>query len=153
MKKKSILILAGVLVVVIAAGVILYRHRGGDIIGVTTYSNQNTVIMNAKSGSDFVSGTGTIDVGEGRHVHIEHALTEGSVDVAFASDKNAVEQLRNIGVDNLPDPEAEVPEATATQEGISGKGSVDLALAPGSYLVTITNNDAVGKVTITEKAD
>ena len=153
MKKKSILILAGVLVIVIAAGVVLYRHRGGDVIGVTTYSNQNKVIMNAKTGSEFVSGTGTIDVGEGKHVCIEHALTAGSVDVAFASDKNAVERHRNIGADNLPDPEAEVPEATATEEGISGKGSTDVALTPGSYLVTITNNNAVGKVTISEKAD
>ena len=57
MKKKTILILSVVVVILIAAGAYVgfrMANRGKDIIGVTTLTKENKVIMNSATGNEFV---------------------------------------------------------------------------------------------------
>lgn len=134
MNKKALIIAIGVLLAALA-GYTGYRFaiRGTDIIGVTTLTRKNMVIMNAKTGSEFVSGTGKLTVAEGEGLHLEYNLASGSVDVAFHSDEKPA-------------------EGSFSEAGIEGKGSLDFdAAVSGTYTVRITNHSAVGKVTVSAK--
>ena len=69
-----------VAVLLVAAGIytgIRLAKHGTDIIGVTTLPDRNTVIMNAKTGDEFVAGTGYLTVAEGEHIHLEYDLSAG----------------------------------------------------------------------------
>lgn len=152
MKKKVILIAIGVLLAVLA-GYTVYRFatHGTDIIGVTTLSHKNTVIMNAKTGSEFVSGTGYLTVAKNEELHLEYNLTSGSIDVAFRADEAGVAAAESMDLEHLPTAEDMTGEGSFGKQGLSGKGSLDFEAEPGSYTVHITNHGAVGKATVTVK--
>ena len=162
MKKKTVALI--VLALVVVAGIyvaVRLKNRGTDIIGVTTLPDRNTVIMNAKAGSEFVSGTGNVSVGEGERIHMEYNLSAGEIDVAFRANEGDFASYEDITPDNenleealnsLPTPEDMAGEGSFGQDGVSGKGSLDFDAAPGLYAVQITLHDAVGKAVITAKA-
>lgn len=151
MKKKSVIIVALVLVVAAAAGLFLYRHRGGDIIGVTSYADKNTVIVNSKTGSEFEAGTGYFTVKDGERIHMEYNLTAGEFDVYFNESESAGEAYQNMDVENLPTAEDMTGEGSFGQSGVSGKGSLDFDAETGSYTAYFINHGMVGKVTVTAK--
>ena len=148
MKKKMMLFLIVILAALIAAGayigVRLARH-GRDIVGVTTLTEKNTVIMNAYTGDEFVSGTGMLSVAEGRRAHLSYKLKEGSFDLTFVS------KTENTG-DALPEFETETvsEEYDRKQDGIEGSGELDFDLDAGEYEVTFTMHGAVGTAKLTE---
>ena len=150
MKKKIILFL----VLALAAAAAVYacvrvsRH-GTDIIGVTTLADKNTVIMNSKTGSEFVSGSGVISVAQGEHIHLECDLKEGSIDVAFRGDEGAAAAYESMTPENLPTAEEMTGEGAFGQESISGKCSLDFDAEAGEYTVYIANRGAVGKAVVT----
>ena len=141
MKKKTVALIVLALIVVAGAYIaVRMKNRGTDIIGVTTLYDRNTVIMNAKTGQEFVSGRGTLTVGEGERVHMEYDLSAGALDIAFFE-----------GGDNAP-LEEDMSGGLFGQEGVSGKGALDFDAAPGSYSVQIAVHDAVGRAVVTTKA-
>lgn len=152
MKKKVILIVIAVLLAVLA-GYTGYRFakRGTDIVGVTTLSDKNTVIMNAKTGNEFVSGTGYLTVAEGEGLHLEYDLSSGSFDVAFRADEEGVAAAQAMDLENLPTEENMTGEGSFGKQELTGKGSLDFEAEPGSYTVHITNHGAIGKATVTAK--
>lgn len=152
MKKKLILILVAALVVTLGVYVgYRFAKRGTDIIGVTTLSDKNTVIMNAKTGSEFAAGTGYLTVAEGERIHMEYDLSAGSIDVAIKSGEGAMEAIENMDFENLPSAEDMTGDGAFGETGVSGKGSMDFDAAAGEYTVYIVNNGAVGSATLTAK--
>lgn len=155
MKKKLILILVAVLVVT-AGGYVGFRlaRRGTDITGVTTLTDRNQVIINAKSGADFAAGTGYLTVAEGEHIHMDYDFSAGSVDVAFETGKSIPEAFNDpehLDPESLPAPEEFTGEGAFGQKAVSGKGSLDFDAEPGEYAVNIVNNDAIGSAKLTAK--
>jgi len=158
MKKKGIIVIIAVLLVALGAYT-GYRlvNRGTDIIGVTTLSEKNKVIMNAKTGDEFVAGSGFITVAEGEKLHLEYNVSSGSFDIAIRADEEGVSAYQNLGAENVPTPDA-LPDAEDMtgegafgSEGITGKGSMDFEAAAGAYTVHITNHNVVGTATLTAK--
>lgn len=152
MKKKVIIAIVALLVV--ALGVYAgYRLavRGTDVIGVTSLSDRNTVIMNAKTGDEFVSGTGYLTVGKGEGLHLEYDLSSGSIDVAFRADDGYAAAAQSMDVEKLPETEELTGEGAFGEQGLAGKGSLDFEAAEGTYTVHITNHSAIGKATVTAK--
>ncbi len=158
MKKKTIVIIIVVVVLalIIAAavyiGVRLHRH-GTDIIGVTTLTDRNTVIMNAVESGGFKSGTGVINVGEGERIRLDYDVSGGSFDFAFAAGEDAVfsavRDADNMDVAELPTDDV-MPETPPDGEtGLEGAGSVDFDVEPGAYTVYFTMHGAIGTATVT----
>ena len=146
MKKKTIIILAAALLFAAAAvyvGVRLH-NRGTDIIGVTTLPDRNTVIVNAKTGKEFVSGSGKLTVGAGEHIHLEYALTAGSFDLAFHEGSDGLDVFRNADLENLPS-----TGEVFGKSDLSGSGSLDFEAADGEYTVYYNNHGAIGTAKIT----
>ncbi len=155
MKKKLILILVAVLVVT-AGGYVGFRlaRRGTDITGVTTLTDRNQVIINAKSGVDFAAGTGYLTVAEGERIHMDYDFSAGSIDVAFEAGKSIPDVLNDpehLDSESLPAPEEFTGEGAFGQKAVSGKGSLDFDAEPGEYAVNIVNNDAIGSAKLTAK--
>ena len=151
MKKKTIIIIAAcvLLVLAILGGTALGRRlakRHTDIIGVTTLIERNLVIMNSASGTEFVSGSGTITVGEGERLHVEYALKEGSYDLAFHLGDDGLDVFHNTDLTALP-AEGEV----FGRSGVEGSGSFDLEVPAGVYTVFFDMHKAVGSTTISAK--
>ena len=152
MKKKIVVLVIALLLVVLGVYTgFRFARRGTDIIGVTTLNGKNTVILNAKTGDEFASGTGYLTVGEGERIHLEHNLSSGSLSVAFKSGEGAAEALANLDLDNLPSAADMTGEGAFGKEDISGKGSLDFEAEPGEYTVHFTNNSAVGTARVTAK--
>ena len=160
MKKKTValVIVAALLVVGAAYIAVRLKNHGTDIIGVTTLTAKNTVIMNAKAGNEFVSGAGQLTVGEGERIHVEYNLKAGEIDVAFRANEGDFASYEDITPDNenleevlnsLPAPEDMAGEGSFGQDGVSGKGSLDFDAAPGAYAVRIAIHDAIGKAVVT----
>ena len=152
MKKKTIIIAAAI-VLVVAAGLFLYRHRGGDITGVTTYAAWNTIIMNGKAGQDLFAGSGFLTVGEGEHIHMEYALSAGSFDIYFNADENAASAYENMDVENLPTAGDMTSDTAFGQDGVEGKGSLDFEADAGQYTAHFVFHDTIGKATVTAQKD
>ena len=158
MKKKTVALIV-VLALVIAGAVyvaVRLKNRGTDIIGVTTLPDRNTVIMNSKTGKEFVSGTGNLSVGEGERIHVEYDLSAGEIDVSFLkSDSTPYEDItaenENLedALNNLPVAEDFAGGDAFGQDGVSGKGVLDFDAAPGLYMVDIAIHDAPDKVVVT----
>ena len=146
MKKKTLLtILLIVLILAAGAGYVAYRLaiRGTDIIGVTTLVERNVIIMNSKTGDEFTSGSGTITVGEGEHLHLEYNLDAGTLDIACNAGSGSLDIFQDADLGNLPS-EGEVFGRSA----LEGKGSLDLKAAEGSYTVYFNPHSAIGRVTV-----
>lgn len=141
MKKKGIILLGAALVAVAAIAYVGMRlaRRGTDLIGVTTLAKKNTVILNAKTGEEFVSGSGKLTVAEGEGIHLEYALDSGSVDFAVNRGSNGLAVFESADLANLP-----AAGEVFGKSGISGSGSLDLAAAPGEYTLYFRTHDAVG---------
>lgn len=152
MKKKTILLLSAVLVVLIAAGIYIgvrLNGRGKDIIGVTTLTKENKVIMNSATGNEFVSGSGMITVKEGEHIHLTYKLKSGSFDIGFAPGTDGVlEAVTNLDMTELEDPTQDPSEYAIEQKGIEGSGEADFEAQSGEYTVYFTMNGAVGTATV-----
>ena len=157
MKKKTVLIASVVILAAVAAvafvGMRLARY-GTDIIGVTTLPDRNIVIMNSKTGREFVSGTGYLDVAEGEHIHLTCDLSAGSIDLAFQPGGDVdISPADPEDLTDLPDIEDLTAEDVSGQDGISGKTELDFDAGPGAYVIVFTNNGAVGTATVTAEAD
>ena len=126
MKNRSVkIILCIIVLLVVAGGVTLgirVANHGRDIIGVTTLPSENLVIMNSANGEEFVSGTGSLTVGEGEKAHLTYRLSGGSFDLTLSQGE----------------------EIRAEQEGISGSGELDLEVDSGEYEVTFLMHGAIG---------
>ena len=158
MKKKTVALIVVLALIVAGAAYVAVRlkNRGTDIIGVTTLPDRNEVIMNSKTGKEFVSGTGSVSVGEGERIRMEYDLSAGEIDVSFLkSDSNPYEDItadsENLedALNNLPVAEDFAGGDAFGQEGVSGKGVLDFDAAPGFYTVYIAIHDAVGKAVVT----
>lgn len=146
MKKIIICLVAVVLVAgAVMVGVRLSK-RGTDLIGVTSLEKKNTVIMNAKSGSDFTAGSGILNIGQGEGIHLEYALETGSFDLALAKSSVGLEAIRDSDLENLPD-QGEV----YGKSGVSGKGELDFPADPGEYTLYFNMHGAVGSAQATAK--
>ena len=152
MKKKTVLLLSAVLVILIAAGIyigIRMSGRGKDIIGVTTLTKENKVIMNSATGNEFVAGSGTITVKEGEHIHLTYKLKSGSFDIGFNPGTDGVlEAVTNLDMTELEDPTQDPSEYAIEQKGIEGNGEADFEAQGGEYTVYFTMNGAVGTATV-----
>ena len=157
MKKKTVLLLSAVLVILIAAGIyigIRMSGRGKDIIGVTTLTKENKVIMNSATGNEFVSGSGTITVKEGEHIHLTYKLKSGSFDIGFNPGTDGVlEAVTNLDMTELEDPTQDPSEYAIEQKGIEGNGEADFEAQGGEYTVYFTMNGAVGTATVSTAKD
>ena len=135
-------VIAAVFVIVLAAcNYLKVRHR--DITGVTTLSKENTVIMNSPTGEEFVTGSGTLTVGEGEKIHAEYKLDAGSIDIAFHAGDDGLAVFDDTDMENLAD-EGDV----FGKSGIEGSGTLDFEASPGEYTVFITIHKAVGSATL-----
>ncbi|MBR3570758.1 MAG: hypothetical protein IKN96_08210 [Oscillibacter sp.] len=161
MNKKNIVIIGVAALVVVACAYVALRlrNRCTDIIGVTTLTDRNTVIMNSKTGAEFVSGEGQLAVGEGERIRVEYDLSGGEIDISFKERGEGSASYEDITPENVPDvlenlptPEDMTGEGAFGQDGITGKGSLYFDAAPGSYNVHIALHDAVGKAVVTAKA-
>ena len=146
MKNKRIVLILVILVIIAAViyGAVRLRNRGTDIIGVTTLENRNTIIMNSKTGQEFVSGSGTLTVSENERIHVEYALDTGSFDLAFHKGSDGLDVFENSDLDNLSD-----TGDVFGKSNISGKGSLDLEAASGEYTVYFNQHGAAGTATVT----
>ena len=148
MKKKSIVLFVVAIVFIAAAAYVWvrYNNRWTDINGVTTVAERNTVYMNLKPGTNFYAGSGQLTVAEGKHIHVEYALDSGTFDLAFriyvkGSDALAVQ---SPVFDDLP-----ASGEVFGKSGVSGKGTLDFDVAPGTYKVYFKNHSVVGSATVT----
>lgn len=153
MKKKLLPVLVVLLAALIAGGVYYWTRlskSSTDIIGVTTLTKKNTVIMNSASGDEFVSGTGRITVGEGEHIHLTYKLKGGSFDIGFAPGAdNTDEALKNLDMTELEAP-GDAPSAYAMEKtGVEGNGEEDFEAESGEYTVYFTMHGAVGTASVT----
>jgi len=149
MKNKRIIVLILAILVVIAAVIyvgVRLHNRGTDIIGVTTLENRNTIIMNSKSGQEFVAGSGKLTVGTNERIHVVYELDNGSFDLAFHKGSDGLDVFENSDLKNLSN-----TGDVFGKSGISGKGSLDLEVASGKYTVYFNQHGAVGSATVTTK--
>lgn len=151
MKNKSLILIIVTLVLIAAVAYIWVRlnNHWTDINGVTTVFERNTVYMNSKPGTDFYAGSGELTVSDGKHIHVEYALDAGSFDLAFriyVKGSNALDVQSSV-FDNLPD-----SGDVFGKSGVSGKGSLDLEVAPGMYIVYFKLHGTVGSAIVTAKA-
>jgi len=148
MKNKRIVLILIILVVIAAIiyAAVHLRNHGTDIIGVTTLEKRNTIIMNSKTGQEFVSGSGKLTVTEGELIHVEYVLDAGSFDLAFHKGSEGLDVFENSNLENLPD-----TGDVFGKSGISGKGSLDIEVVPGEYTVYFNQHDAVGTATVNTK--
>ena len=150
MKKKSILLIVVAIVFIAAIAYVWMRfnNRWTDINGFTTVYGRNTVYMNLKPGTNFYLGSGQLTINEGKHIYVEYALDSGTFDLAFrvyvkGSDGLA---MKNPVFDNLPD-SGEI----FGKSGVSGKGTLDFDVAPGTYEVYFKTHSVIGSATVTAK--
>ena len=146
-KAVIILIVVGVLAAVLV-GVLFFTMRDTNIVGVTTYPDRNTVVLCCKTGSEFVNGDGKITVGEGEHLRLDHALKAGSFDLALYRGEDGLEPFRDVDMANLPAPDA-ATDGVCGVSGVAGTGTLDLEVAPGTYMLLFTIHDTVGTATVT----
>lgn len=157
MKKKTKIILAVVLLLVLAAAVYVgmrFAKRGTDITGVTTLSDRNTVYVNGKQSGSFASGSGWITVGEGEEIVLTYDFSAGSIDVFYRPDENAasaIADVQDFRPEDLPTAEEMTGEGSYGQEGITGRGTLKYPADPGTYTVYVVNHDAIGSATVTAK--
>ncbi|MBQ9347767.1 MAG: hypothetical protein IJT94_10620 [Oscillibacter sp.] len=177
MKKRNIVIIAAAAVVIVAVGIyaaVRLKNHMTDITGVTSLPSRNQVIMNSRRPGSFVGGEGRFTVGESGKIHVEYAVTEGSVDIAFhggsadldvflSSDiENLIADGQDLGADSVTgiggagldvfqnadlenlSPDGEVFGAS----GVTGTGSLDFDAAPGETTVYFSLHDAVGTATV-----
>ena len=140
--KKTVIILVMLIAVLLTASACGSRHT--DIIGVTTLTGDNKVVMNSASGDEFVSGSGNITLGEGEVLHLEYELTEGSFDLACHEGNVGLDVFETVDLSSLP----LTGEVFGASE-ISGSGTLDLEAAPGDYTVFFTVHGAVGQAVLT----
>lgn len=155
MKKKTAAIVTVILAVLIAAGVYvglrIYRH-GTDIIGVTTLTGKNRVIMNSATGNEFESGNGRITIGEGGSAHVTWKLSEGSFDLAFAAARGEKTDADLLAEGQEPaEPETGGITYDLREDGIQGSGEADFDLEAGTYDVSFIMHGAVGTAEVTSK--
>lgn len=152
MKKKTVAIIVVLALVVAGVAYVAFRLiiRGTDIIGVTTLPDRNTVIMNSKTGDEFVGGTGYVNVGEGERIRVKCDLSAGEIDLLFyPSDFYPTFQAT---LEDWPISKDEAGEGSFGQDGVSGKDDLYFDAAPGAYAVQIAPHGSIGKVVITAKA-
>ena len=148
MKKQGIIILVGIIAAIILASVFFFSLRDRNIVGVTTYPDKNMVVLNSKTGNEFVNGSGEITVGENEYIHMEYDLKSGSFDLALCEGNGDLSVFRDIDMSNLPDPDtAEVGSVCGTSD-IKGKGSRDYKVPAGKYTVFFTIHDTVGSADV-----
>ena len=149
MNKKNIVIIGVAVLVVVACAYVAMRlhNRGTDIIGVTTLPDRNTVIMNSKTGDEFVGGTGYVNVGEGERIRVKCDLSAGEIDLLFyPSDFYPTFQAT---LEDWPISKDSAGEGAFGQDGVSGKDDLYFDAAPGAYVVSIAPHGSIGKVVIT----
>ncbi|MBR0168485.1 MAG: hypothetical protein IJQ08_07415 [Synergistaceae bacterium] len=126
----------------------LFPNAWRDSTGIIT--GRNTIYMNVPLGTGLFTGYGQLTINEGGHIHAEYSLDSGSFDLAFriyaeGNDELAVKSpvfknLQNSG-------------EIFGKSGISGKGTLDFDVAPGTYEVHFRPHDVVGWAIVTEKAN
>jgi len=144
--KKTVLLIAAALVIAAGAcyvGVRLH-NRGRDIIGVTTLNNNSSVIMNSRTGEEFVSGAGKLTVGEGEHIHLRYELSAGSFDLAFHKGEDGLDVFDAANLEALPE-SGEV----YGRSGVSGNGALDFPAEEGVYTVFFQMHGAIGTAELT----
>ena len=149
MKKKTVALIVVLALVVAGAAYVAFRLkiRGTDIIGVTTLPDRNTVIMNSKTGDEFVGGTGYVNIGEGERIRVKCALSAGEIDLLFyPSDFYPSFQST---LEDWPISKDAAGEGSFGQDGVSGKDDLYFDAAPGVYAVSIAPHGSIGKVVIT----
>ena len=130
-----------VIVATSACGSLQRRHH--DITGVTTLPDENIVIMNSPTGKEFVSGSGSVTVGEGKRIHVEYSLDDGSIDLAFYKGDGNLEVFEKTDLENLTN-DGDVFGKSA----VSGTGSIDFEASSGEYAVYFNLHSAIGSVTV-----
>ena len=140
--KRLLLLVLTALLVISAAGC----GHGTDIVGVTTLPKKNIVIMNSRTGTEFVTGSGTVTVKQGEHIHLEYALSAGSFDLAFHAGDARLDVFERADLENLTT-EGEV----FGKSGIAGTGSLDFEAQPGEYTVYFALHEAVGTARVSAK--
>ena len=145
MKRKTLIIYTVALLLVLAmsgCGRLLSRDHN-DIIGVTTFSEKNTVVMNSPTGDEFVSGSGKIILGEGEKLHVEYTLDKGSFDLAFHMGSDGLGVFDSADLDTLP-----VQGDVFGKSGVEGSGSFELDAPAGEYTVFFSIHDAAGSASV-----
>lgn len=139
MKRTTVFLLALALLLTAAA----CHGKMTDVIGVTTLTEKNIVVMNAETGDEFVSGSGKLTVSEGEHIHVEYALDAGSFDLAFHAGDGSLDIFQSADLENLT-ADGDVFGAS----GLTGSGSLDLEAPAGEYSVFFSMHEAVGAATV-----
>ena len=148
MKKKGIIILAGIIVVIILTAILCSCSRDRSIVGVTTYPEKNTVVLNCKTGNEFADGSGKITVGENEYIHLEYDLKSGSFDLALCEGNSDLGVFRDADMSDLPSPDTAEAGSVCGTSGIKGKGSLDYKVPEGKYTVFFTIHDTVGRADV-----
>ena len=149
MKRKTLMILAVTALLVLSlsgCGRLLSRDHT-DIIGVTTLTEKNTVVMNSPTGDEFVSGSGKITIGEGERLHVEYALDKGSFDLAFHKGSDGLDVFKSADLEALP-----MEGDVFGKSGVEGSGSLELEAPAGEYTVYFAIHDTVGSATVSATA-
>ena len=150
MKKTTLIIIVAVLAVIGLGGYVGVRlyNRGTDLIGVTTRERQNQVIMNAKTGEEFVAGSGKLTVGAGESIRLKYTLSAGSFDLALHKGEEGNGIFQETDLENLPD-----AGAVYGKSGVSGSGELNFPAEEGVYTVFFNMHGAIGSATMTAEKE
>ena len=145
MKRKTVRVTALLVCVILLVSLtgcgLFSRHR--DITGVTTLTDENTVIMNSPSGTEFVSGSGVITVKEGQAIRLTYEILEGSFDLALNAGDGSLGVFESADLGNLTS-EGDVFGVS----GVTGTGELEIEAAAGEYTVFFKLHGAVGSATV-----
>ena len=100
------------------------------------------------SGTGLFTGYGQLTIDEGKHIHVEYALDSGNFDLAF---RIYAEGNADLAVESPVFKNLQKSGEIFGKSGISGKGTLDLDAAPGTYEVHFRPHDVVGWAIVTEK--
>lgn len=140
-KRIAAVVLMAAVLLLSLTGCSFSRHK--DITGVTTLTKENIVVMNSPTGEEFVSGSGTITVGQGEIVHLEYKLSEGSFDLALNAGDGSLDIFQSTDLENLPS-DGEV----FGRSGVTGSGELDIEAPAGEYTVFFNMHGAAGSATV-----
>lgn len=124
----------------------LFPNSWRDSTGFIT--GRNTIYMNVPSGTGLFAGYGQLTIDEGKHIHAEYALDSGSFDLAF---RVYIEGNDDLAVESPVFKNLQNSGEIFGKSGISGKGTLDFDVAPGTYEVHFRPHDVVGWAIVTAK--